>query len=133
MRLDAAFAVDGGRAVKDLRHPFTQDPAEHAGICACGDVDFVHLPQTLGYRWKRFVSWATYSDASAWTAFGLVATLGAGFLFWVALSVSRPLCVTPSGTPTACTYGHRFGKHHHPRHHVALVGPARHNGVPVQP
>lgn len=43
------------RCLKDtkLRHEFEQDAVEHAGICRCGDVEFVHLPQTLGRLARR--------------------------------------------------------------------------------
>lgn len=39
--------------MKDLRHPFVQHPTEHAGICECGDVEFVHRPLTVGRIVRR--------------------------------------------------------------------------------
>jgi hypothetical protein len=50
--------------MKNLRHTFVQDDDERPGVCYCGDVDFVHQPQTLRRRikrlWFRFTFWLQY-------------------------------------------------------------------------
>lgn len=56
---------NGDSGMKDLRHPFVHDPAEGKDFCLCGDVEWVHKPDTLLRFLRRWFSlleyWLLYS------------------------------------------------------------------------
>lgn len=77
-------------AAVNLRHTFVQDDAETPGICYCGDVDFVHKPQTLHRLLKRAWCWLFPADTPLGVALVIVGCLAFGGILSAIIWSFRP-------------------------------------------